>query len=385
MKESKKWFASSKVTSIIERDLEALPSLKIERHITNTYSWEQGNTTTNSELELCCTRRGDKESSILSKYISERAITTTILVDRQRIMLVSVYVHHAGFADHHVEKCTEQLRGTRIPSKRKHRLLEKIWTLNWCQDTELGVPVLARTHSTAESKEETSGSTGWCYKISQHPTRKNAWKTTYRSPKGTEKQIDYILIKRRHLKYNKDAEAKDTNHMGNDYRCVMATFVINTPEKIAHHETNKDKLETTKQNNRKQTDKKSEKKNLRSKKVPRDDRKDRRKTADTTEAEAMKKNEKKAWAQSKKRSRSGYLRSRWRTHSTSHVDRRGGRLYRSPSHGRRGCERAAGQRDREQSSLSQERHGCGSFWRRCVKRARKWKWNSSSKKDTWSW
>ena len=32
--------------------------------------------------------------------------------------------------------------------------------------------------------------------------------TTYRSPKGTEKQIDYILIKRRHLKYNKDAEAK---------------------------------------------------------------------------------------------------------------------------------------------------------------------------------
>ena len=32
-----------------------------------------------------------------------------------------------------------------------------------------------------------------------------------------------------------------------------------------------------------------------------------------------------------------------------------------------------------------ERRGCGSFWRRCVKRARKWKWNSSSKKDTWSW
>ena len=181
---------------------------------------------------------------------------------------MSVYVHHTGYVDHHVEKCTEQLWSTRIPAKSVYRLLEKTWTLNWCQDTELGVPVLARTHSTAETKEETSGSTADVTKFhsTQHDRQKNAWKTTYRSPKGTEKQIDYILIKRRHLKYNKDAEAKDTNHMGNDYRCVMATFVINTPEKIAHHETNKDKLETTKQNNRKRTDKKSKKKNLRSKK-----------------------------------------------------------------------------------------------------------------------
>ena len=28
--------------------------------------------------------------------------------------------------------------------------------------------------------------------------------TTYRSLEGTEKQIDHILIKRRHLKYSKD-------------------------------------------------------------------------------------------------------------------------------------------------------------------------------------
>ena len=40
--------------------------------------------------------------------------------------------------------------------------------------------------------------------------RKNFGKqTTYRSPKGNEKQIDHIRIKRRHLKYNKDAEANE--------------------------------------------------------------------------------------------------------------------------------------------------------------------------------
>ena len=43
--------------------------------------------------------------------------------------------------------------------------------------------------------------------------------TTYRSPKGNEKQIYYIIIKRRHLKYNKDAEANDMIHMGSDHRC----------------------------------------------------------------------------------------------------------------------------------------------------------------------
>ena len=54
---------------------------------------------------------------------------------------------------------------------------------------------------------------------------------TYRSTKGTEKQLDYILIKRRHLRYSKDAEANDMIHMGSDHRCVIATFVINARKK----------------------------------------------------------------------------------------------------------------------------------------------------------
>ena len=54
---------------------------------------------------------------------------------------------------------------------------------------------------------------------------------TYRSPKGNEKQIDYIIVKRKHMKFNKDAEANDMIQMGSDHRCVMATFTITTPKK----------------------------------------------------------------------------------------------------------------------------------------------------------
>ena len=60
----------------------------------------------------------------------------------------------------------------------------------------------------------------WRHRISQHSTRKNikkSWKqTTCRSLEGIEKQIDHILIKKRHLKYNRDAEANDMIHLGSD-------------------------------------------------------------------------------------------------------------------------------------------------------------------------
>ena len=42
-----------------------------------------------------------------TEYINERA---TILVNRQHIKPMSVYFPHSGYADHHVEKCTEQSR-----------------------------------------------------------------------------------------------------------------------------------------------------------------------------------------------------------------------------------------------------------------------------------
>ena len=68
--------------------------------------------------------------------------------------------------------------------------------------------------------------------------------TSFVSPKGKEKQIDYILTKKRYLRNVKDAEANDMIHMGSDHRCVMATLLIIMPEKkinvrrrITKHET----------------------------------------------------------------------------------------------------------------------------------------------------
>ena len=38
-----------------------------------------------------------------TEYINERAITATIVVNHQHIKLMSVYIHHSGYADQHIE------------------------------------------------------------------------------------------------------------------------------------------------------------------------------------------------------------------------------------------------------------------------------------------
>ena len=45
-----------------------------------------------------------RQRIIDTEYINERAITATIVVNRQRIKLMSVYFLHSGYADHHIEK-----------------------------------------------------------------------------------------------------------------------------------------------------------------------------------------------------------------------------------------------------------------------------------------
>ena len=59
--------------------------------------------------------------------------------------------------------------------------------------------------------------------------------TAFISPRGNEKQIDYILTKRRHLKHIKDAEANGMLHMGSDHRCAMAIFTIAMPGNNSIH------------------------------------------------------------------------------------------------------------------------------------------------------
>ena len=46
----------------------------------------------------------ETKEKIDTEYINERAISTTIVVNRQRIKLMSVYFPHSRYADHHIEK-----------------------------------------------------------------------------------------------------------------------------------------------------------------------------------------------------------------------------------------------------------------------------------------
>ena len=54
-----------------------------------------------------------RQTIIDTECINERAITTSIFVNQQRIKLMSVYFLHSGYADHHVKTCTDQSRNTR--------------------------------------------------------------------------------------------------------------------------------------------------------------------------------------------------------------------------------------------------------------------------------
>ena len=113
--------------------------------------------------------------------------------------------------------------------------------------------------------------------------------TTFRSPKGDEKQIDYISTKRRYLRYNKDAEANDMIHTGSDHRCVMATFTITTPEKSSRYKTIKGKHDTIKHEGRDQTGKNIEvEKPELEKKLPRVHRKKKKRRHKKTAARKQK-------------------------------------------------------------------------------------------------
>ena len=141
---------------------------------------------------------------------------------------MSLYFPHTGYADHHVENHTEQLRNSLNPRK-----TSKLWmetsTLNMVLVLILNATVLASARSMIRTSVETGWCNGWWCRNSSRstPFRKNNWqKVTYRTPKGAEKQLDYIFINRKYLKYSGNAGANDMIHMGSDHRCVMARLVI---------------------------------------------------------------------------------------------------------------------------------------------------------------
>ena len=74
-----------------------------------------------------------------TEYINERAITTTILVNRQHIKLMSVYFSHSKYADHHIEKMYKTIEKHMMNNK------EETSMLSWDLLKERNVKVLAGT------------------------------------------------------------------------------------------------------------------------------------------------------------------------------------------------------------------------------------------------
>ena len=156
-----------------------------------------------------------------TEYVNERSIIATIVVNHQRIKLMSAYFTPSGCADHHIEKCTKRSRSTRQIAKHTYISLKETSMQNWDLVTEPNAFVLADTNSTRETKRG-DWMKQWLmlqgYTALDTMYRKNTSETNdlQRSPKGNEKQIDFLLTKRRYLRYNKDAEANDVIHMGSD-------------------------------------------------------------------------------------------------------------------------------------------------------------------------
>ena len=96
VKELKKWFASSKATDgmlyyCVKRG--CMTKKKYRRHITNTFFMGAGKYDNKHGVGILLNKKW-KQKIIDTEYINERAISTTIVVNRQRIKLMSVYFSH---------------------------------------------------------------------------------------------------------------------------------------------------------------------------------------------------------------------------------------------------------------------------------------------------
>ena len=163
----------------------------------------------------------------------ERVVAMSISVNKQPLVLMRVYMPHSGCADHHVEKIYSTIIGTMGKEK-----CAKI--IGGDFNAELGpgegVELSAVGHCTL-NKANTRGDwmTQWLLEnklVALNTMYKKVpqKQVTYRSPKNDEKQLDYILLDRKHQSWSRDAESTDILHMGSDHRCVMAKFEIAAKE-----------------------------------------------------------------------------------------------------------------------------------------------------------
>ena len=159
----------------------------------------------------------------------ERAVAMSISVNRQPLVLMSVYLPHSGYADHHVEKVYKTILKTIV----KERCAKIIGVdINAELGPGEGVELSAVGHCTL-NKANCRGEwmTQWLLESSLVASNTRYKKVPqkqvrYRSPKNDETQLNYVLVDQQHQSWSRDAESTDILHMGSDHRCVMAKFEI---------------------------------------------------------------------------------------------------------------------------------------------------------------
>ena len=169
-----------------------------------------------------------------TKYINERALATSITVNKQHITLMSVYMPHSGHADHHVEKAQHMIEKFIKPMK-------NMQIIGGDFNAELGPGIgVERTSVGQHTLKEANSRGDWMkqWLMTQRLVALNTMyrktpekQTTYRTPQGAEKQLDYIRVNTKYLRCSKDVEANDMVHMGSDHRSVMAQFVVTVKKK----------------------------------------------------------------------------------------------------------------------------------------------------------
>ena len=160
---------------------------------------------------------------------NERIVAMSISVNKHPIVMMSVYLPHSGYADHHVEKVYRTF--AKIMEGEKGMKI-----IGGDFNAELGpgegLELAAVGHYTLK-KGNCRGEwmTQWLLEnkmVALNTMYKKApqKQATYHTSKNEGKQLDYILSDKKHYKWSRDAEACDTIHMGSDHRCVRAKFEI---------------------------------------------------------------------------------------------------------------------------------------------------------------
>ena len=141
-------------------------------------------------------KRGDKTKQkygriIDTEYINELAIAT------QRIKLMNVYFSHSGYADHHIEKICKKIEKHTASCKRYIPIIggdfnAELGPGHGTECTSVG------RYTLNEGNKRGDWMNHWlmfqiCTALNTMYRKTPQKQTTFVSPKGNEKHIDYIL------------------------------------------------------------------------------------------------------------------------------------------------------------------------------------------------